>query len=502
MLNRILIVLLLTSAPTAAEENSDPIIIDTSGMGKPRILDDTKTGIPPLLVSRKIGIHSSYFPVPGNLSYSPSVAASLTNDISDVISFGFDRLDSAFKPDKFLQRFVLANVYYYATLPLHLINDMTRYHWASASRIAAVGLQPEFWDVGIGTENSIYHGNSVWGLWTAPFRAWKEDSFGRALSLKRYAPVVAAHKEKLFTSDVANTHYDDAKLTVANAVAATKYTDEPPSVTAEEHTQLTASIFNSKYEVVRLSAGYNDQSDRVRELQDKSYWEEAHYMDGAHYLRTRWFVPILGLITSLQKDARSHSPTEQDTNLVLLEHAYSSQNIDLSTNKIALLSTLSIFCSGSFYKTFRHTNWEYYDKGNQFYRAYEWYGVRIPDVVPYLNSGGFSYHITTGYRVSPTFAIPVCFEFQAIGETLVEGSIGLMKRFPELLNLDIQANVLISQGGFGGSLKASITPWGSVSAEGGFNYYNSQTLEGKRHILTFQNGENDYEIFAKISLIY
>lgn len=503
MLQQVLFAVCLTISALHAEEFSDPTFVDTSGMGKPRVPDGKKhTGVPPLLISRKLGVHTGYFPLPGNFCYSSGVAASLTNDINDVVSFGFDRLDKAFKPDKFLSRFVLANVYYYATLPLHLINDMTRYHWATASRIAATGLQPEFWDLGVGTEKSIYHGNSIWGLWSAPFRAWKDDSFSRAFSLKRYAPVVLANKEKLFTSEKASEHYDDAKLNASKDLAAQKYTEDTPSVTAEEHQKLTASIFNPRWDVVRLAAGYNDQADRARELQQKSYWEEAHYMDAAHYLRARWLVPVLGLITTLQKDSRTNQPSEQDTNLTLLEHAYAAQNVELSSGKIAALTTLSVLLSGSFYKTLRHANWEYYDQGTQFYKAYEWHGFRIPDVVPYLNTNGLSYHVTTGYRISPTFAIPVCFEFQFIGEKTVEGSTGVMLRFPDMLNLDVQANVLISQEGIGGDIKASVTPWGSVCAEAGVAYHNSKTLEGKRHILSYKNGESDYEIFAKISVVY
>lgn len=508
MIVRTLTALLLTAsvlyAEKIAEETIDPTIIDTSGMGNPKIPDQKNQGanVPPLLISRKLGLHSGYFPLPGNMSYSGSVAASLTNDISDVISFGFDRLDKAFKPEKFISRFILANMYYYTTLPIHIIGDMTQYHWATASRMAATGLRPEFWDLGVGAEKSIYHGDSIWALWSAPFRAWKDDSLSRAFSLKRYAPVVIASKESLFTSEKAAELYDEVKLEATKDLAVLKYMDETPSVTEEEHRQLTASIWTAQWNVVRLAAGYNNQSDHAREIQDKSYWEEAHYMDAAHYLRARWFLPVLGLITTFQKDARTHQPSEQDTNLQLLEHAYKAQNIDLSTSKVALLSTLSILCSSSFYKAFKHSNWDYYDQGTQFYRAVEWYGIRIPDVVPYLNTTGISYHVTTGYRISPTIAVPLCFEFQFVGETKVEGSLGVMLRFPAQLNLDIQGNFLISQGGMGGNLKASVTPWGSICVEGGLAYHNSQTLEGNRHILSFKKGESDYEIFAKVSLVY
>lgn len=505
MLYRALFALCLTTTTVLhAEEMDDPTFVDTTGMSTLRKPKDgnASSDVPPLLISRKLGIHSGYFPLPGNLSYSTGVAASFTNDISDGISFGFDRLHKAFEPGKFLSRFVLANVYYYAALPIHLMNDMTRYHWATASRIAATGLQPVFWDLGVGAEKSIHHGGSIFNLWIAPLRAWKDDSFSRALSLKRYAPVVMSNKDKLFTSVKAAEHYDDAKLMATKELAAVKYTDDKPSVTAEEHQRLTASVFNPQWDIIRLAAGYNDQSDHARELQQKSYWEEAHYMDAAHYLRTRWFVPALGLITTFQKDSRTQQPSEYDTNLVLLEHAYAAQKIELSSGKIAALATLSILCSGSFYKTFRQCHWEYYDRGTQFYKAYEWYGFRIPDVVPYLNANGYSYHVTTGYRISPNVAIPVCFEFQFIGEKTVEGSTGVMLRFPSWLNLDVQANILISQEGLGGNLKASVTPWGSVCIETGFAYYNSKTLEGKRHISSFKNGETDYEMFAKISVVY
>jgi hypothetical protein len=77
-----------------------------------------------------------------------------------------------------------------------------------------------------------------------------------------------------------------------------------------------------------------------------------------------------------------------------------------------------------------------------------------------------------------------------------------MIRFPQILNLNLHGNILINQEGLGGNIKASLTPWGSISVEGGFAYYNSKTLEGKRHILSFKNGEFDYEIFAKISIVY
>lgn len=504
MIIRTLTALLVTASTLYADDTVDPTIIDTSGMGKPKIAGEPKPGtdVPPLLISRKLGVLSGYFPIPGNMNYSSHVASSFTNDISDVVSFGFDRLDRAFKPEKFLSRFILANTYYYATLPIHIIGDMTRYHWATASRIAATGLRPEFWDLGVGAEKSIYHGGSIWALWSAPFRAWKDDSLSRALSLKRCSPVVISGKEKLFESEKAAELYNQEKLESTKELAAQKYTDDKPSVTEAEHEQLNTPVWTDQWNVVRLAAGYNDQADHARELQDKSYWAEAHYMDAAHYLRARWFVPVLGLISTVQKDARTQNPSEQDTNLQLLEHAYKAQNIDLSTSKIALLATLSILCSGSFYKTFKHSNWEYYDQGAQYYRAYEWYGIRIPDVVPYLNATGMSYHVTTGYRISPNVAIPVCFEFQFVGETTVEGSVGVMFRVPSMLNLDIHSNVLISQGGIGGNLNASITPWGSVCVEGGFAYHNSNTLEGKRHILSFKNGESDYEIFAKISLVY
>lgn len=493
--------LLLTSAAHADDfdDTIDPTMIDTSGMGKPKSSDPKTTGVPPLLISRTLGIHSGYFPVPGNMSYSTRVSASLTNDISDVISFGFDRLDKAFKPDKFLSRFIIANVYYYLTMPIHVVNDVTRYQWATASRMAAAGLEPHFIDLGIGNEKSINHGKNIWALWSAPFRAWKDDSFSRAISLKRYAPRVVPHANPLFNSNqiTAGTFSDTNK-----GLSKDVFKDELRSVTGPEYDDLNKLPLESKWEIVTLAAGYNDQSNRARELQDKSYWQEAHYMDGAHYLRARFFLPLSGLFDSLTRGAKRQNPGSEDMNITLLGEAYKTQKVDLSSSKIALLSTLSILCSGSFYRTFRHTNWEYYDQGTQYYRAYEWYGFRIPDVLPYLNSGGMSYHVTTGYRISPTLAIPVTFEYQFIGESAVEGTIGISKRFPEWLNLDLHANVLISQEGFGGDIKASITPWGSVSVEGGFAYYNGKTMEGERRILSLEKDENGYELYAKISLVY
>lgn len=506
MLHRLFYFTLLFSLNTLhAEEFTDPQFIDTSGMAKPKSRDDNgKEGDYdlPLLITNKLGIHSSYMPGLGDLGFSSKAAASLTSDVSDVISFGFQRLHHAFKPDTFLSRFILANVYYYTTLPIHVVNDMTRYQWAVASRYAAVGLDPCFWDIGVGTEKSIDHGQSVFGLWSAPFRTWYKSSFARTLSLKRYAPIIKRHAQKRFESENTLTHINTANTTEINALSEKVFTSDAPSVSANEYMQLTASVLRDDWNIARLAAGFNDQSDHARELQHKAYWNEAHYLDAAHYLRARAFLPVLGIFSALQKTAPTQPLTEQSDNLTLLEDAYAQKGVNLSAAKIATLSTLSMLCSASFYRTFRHVNWEYYDQGSPFFRAYEWRGIRIPDVVPYLNSDGMSYHLTTGYRISPTFAITVAAEYQFVGNSQFEGTLGIMKRFPGLLNLDLQANLLLSTEGLGGDTTISVSPWGAVSFDVGAAYYNNNTLHGKRQTLSLKNKDWDYEIFAKISLIY
>ncbi len=473
--------------------------VNTEGMMSPH---KKKGDSPILFVGRKLGAHSGYLPFSGNVAYSTQVSASLTNDISDILSFGFDRLHRAFKPDNFLSRFVLANVYYYSLFPIHLIGDMTRYQWATASRMAAVGLRPNFWDLGIDSEVSIYHGVSIWDLWSAPFRSWKNDSLSRALSVKRYAPVVIASDKKLFESKATEECYDSILLSKSSGLSEVKTKNKKLSVNKEEHAQLIQNSFFLKWNAVRLAAGHNDQSDRARELQNKSYWDECVYLDGSNYLRMRLFLPVLGLVAALQKDAHSANPAESDANLSLLESVYAQQGINLSSGKIAALSLLSALCSSSFYKTFRYVHWGYYHSGELSYRAYEWKGLRIPDVVPYLNSSGMSYCLTSGYRVSPTLIVPFSCEIQIVGDSAFELSFGVVKRFSNLWNLDFSANVSFGAGGVEGKVGCALYPWGNVAVESGINVYNSNMLEGRRRILSLKNGETDFEIFTKISLIY
>lgn len=505
MLFRIFYIFLCTISIATAADFSDPAIIDTSGMSTPKPRDDDgnlSNYDLPLLINRKLGLHSGYLPGTGDTGYSTGVAASFTSDISDIISFGFQRLHTEFKPDTFLNRFILANTYYYAMLPIYTINDITRYQWAVASKYAAVGIDTRFWDLGVDAENSINHGRSVVGLWTAPFRTWYKSSFSRALSLKRYAPIPQPQIDKRFTSTKSSKQINEAVIEANKTLAENIFIDEAPSVSATEYTQLTEAPLQQDWNIVRLAAGFNDQSDYAREIQNKAYWHEAHYLDGANYLRVRSFLPLLGIVSALQKTVQVTPLTEQSDNLTLLEAEYAAKNIDLSSGKVAMLSILGTLCSSSFYRSFKHVNWEYYDQGNQFFRAYEWKGIRIPDVVPYLNTNGISYHLTTGYRVSPTLAIPLTLEYQLVGKSQFEASIGIMKRFPQWLNLDVQASILLSSEGVAGNTSLSIAPWGSACVDLGFAYYNTNTLEGKRRALSLQHNDWDYELFVKISLLY
>lgn len=481
----------------------------TEGMGTPKQLttdpfdpdDVLKDNSSPSSESRtrKISLFSGFVPIVGKTHYSSGTASEFTNNINDLISLGFAKLDSAFKPTTFLSRCILANTYYYATFPIYVVNLITRYNWAIASRIAATGLQPGFVDFGIGSEKTINHGDSIWGIWSAPFRTWSQDSFGRALSVARYTPLALTDKKHLYPlSKESKELLEEDRLEEAKVSP-----DEAKGLSETEYRSIRESqlkIFKPEWRLQVIAAGFNDISDQSREIQWKADSSRADYLDSAHYLLSRISLPFLGIATALKKDPVE--PTKYSCDLSQIELLYKDLNLDISTSKIAILSGLSMFLSASFYKTFKHNHWGYYNDGSNEYSSYFWHGLRLPDVVTYLNPKGVSYHVSTGYQFSDTWSMPVTIEFLVAGGSGIEGSIGLQKRFFSFYNLTLCPLFLIGKDGKGGSLKASIELLDRFFVSGSVAFKDAKTLEGARHILSFEKGSTDIEFSVSAGIMY
>lgn len=477
--------LMLSVAFAESEEH------DVEGMaGRPKQpTESTEDGVPPLPSSKRLGIHSGYF-----WGYSQGALLSISDDYTNVCSLAFRRLHEAFEPENFLGRFILANSVKYVAMPIALLTDAARHNWAVATRVGAVGFKPEFWD--FSEEGNIRHGSNPVGLWVAPLRTWFKDSLSRAVSNIKQGPIVR-YDDQTFEVSESEKYFDAQKLERLKDLSKRYFQfsgKDEEKLTKEEKKELfETDPWTADWGITVYAAGFNSHQDYARLIQDKSYFKEANYLDSVNYIRARLYLPLFSLLDltdSYVGDVRK------------VKERYKLKNYDISAAKICFASLSGVLLSSSFYNAIKHANWTYYSSGPAEYNAYEWRGVKVPDVLTYVNNIGLSYHISSGYKFTDTLFFPVSVELNVFGETAAEATVGVLKKFPSLLNLDVQADVRWGRGGIDGNLKASITPYGSMFLEAGLNVYHPQNLEGRRQIMSFEQGKRHAEFYVKLGALF
>jgi hypothetical protein len=212
-----------------------------------------------------------------------------------------------------------------------------------------------------------------------------------------------------------------------------------------------------------------------------------------NYIRNRLYLPLFTALDSMEL---------YSGDLKKVRGFYDEKGYSISNTKLLLTSLSGVFLSGSFYNAIKHAYWNYYSSGTPEYNAYEWYGFKIPDVLTYMNSNGVSYHVSSGYRFSNTLIFPFALEANILGDFKIEGTVGVVKKFPNIFNLDIRAEGRFGSGGVDGGVKASITPYGSTFCEVGVNVYHPKNLEGGRQILSLKSGKHHAEVYVKVGLLF
>lgn len=464
---------------------------DVEGMlGKPKQpKEHSEDGVPPLSSSKILGIHSGYF-----WGYSQGALLSISDDYTNVCSLAFTRLHAEFEPESFLGRFILANSVKYAAMPIGLLTDAARHNWAIATRVGAVGFKPEFWD--FSEEGDICHGGNPVGLWVAPLRTWFKDSLSRAVSNIKHGPIVR-YDDQTFEVSNPEKYYDLEKVKRLKDLSKRHFQpseNDAEKLTEEEKKELfQGDPWTADWGITMYAAGFNSHQDYARMIQNKSYFKEAYYLDSVNYIRARLYLPLFSLLDltdSYVGDLRK------------VRERYKTKGYNISTGKIFFTSLSGILLSSSFYNSIKHSNWTYYSSGPAEYSAYEWKGLKVPDVLTYSNNIGLSYYVSSGYRFSDTLFFPFSVEVNVFGETAAEGTVGVLKKFPSFLNLDLQADVRLGKGGVDGSVKASITPYGSMFLEAGLNIYHPKNLEGRRQIMSFETEKRHAEFYIKLGALF
>ena len=109
--------------------------------------------------------------------------------------------------------------------------------------------------------------------------------------------------------------------------------------------------------------------------------------------------------------------------------------------------------------------------------------------------------MTSGYRHSETLLFPVAVEFTIKGQSILEGTVGIRKSFPNYGNSYIHAETTFNKEAVGGTIYAGAQK-NIISGQLGVTFHNADTLLGERNIPTFEYGRTNIEFWINLGINY
>lgn len=235
-------------------------------------------------------------------------------------------------------------------------------------------------------------------------------------------------------------------------------------------------------------AGLNNEMRFSGQLADQMYFNKGHVTD--------WTPYVLGKLSSLTYGRGD----EEGNDLSSILSSYGVKHYDISREDIDAGNILSLALSASTWR-YGFGILQYLGINQTRLEAWEIYGVRLPDLEMYLNKRGLSYKIKSGYRVDSNFVIPFAVEFIAKGDTQLEATLGIRKRFKALPMWSFGADVRVGEG-IGSCLHVAMRPHEHFQFMVGMEQYHEKTLHGERNMPTFKPRTIGYEAWGKLSLVY
>ena len=141
------------------------------------------------------------------------------------------------------------------------------------------------------------------------------------------------------------------------------------------------------------------------------------------------------------------------------------------------------------------------NKGETQVSAFEWRGIRLPEIENYLLARGLSYKITSGYRVNESLDFPISIEFVTKGKKGAEISLGAHYKMQHLGHLELSGYVLLGQK-LAGGVKAYKPLGERFFVEGVVESIHFKSFYGERNIPSLKNSLRNTAFLLRVGLTY
>lgn len=250
----------------------------------------------------------------------------------------------------------------------------------------------------------------------------------------------------------------------------------------------TAVLFNA--------GGLNLQQDQCRKIENAIWFSEGNHLTT---MNTYFWDKIwAGFQSSIALTAPNPQEDGNDTSRII--RAYKKMGIQLSHEEINRYALLSYLLSTQTYANIYQIYTTIAYGENQVY-APEYKNFKLPNVAFYFTTKGPTYNIGSGYKVNQAIYIPFSVEF-GLKDFFGELKIGFRKKFFDYKDAFIHADLILNPHGIGGGVYGEMGISQHFRLQGGATLHNAHTLEGERNIPSYKNGMYDLELWVKFGLQY
>lgn len=166
---------------------------------------------------------------------------------------------------------------------------------------------------------------------------------------------------------------------------------------------------------------------------------------------------------------------------ILIENGWAGMGVPAEVGKLKTTGMVALCASGTTYYAL-YSLWKAFTAPGEAVRAFEIYGVRVPDIFSYITSRGISYKGVSSYKINEQTKVLFGGEFVAYGDSAREFSIGIWQQLGEERH-NVSYKGLVTVGGKGSCAEAAvkIPLLGRFFVNVGGNIYSRNSLLGERH---------------------
>ena len=183
-----------------------------------------------------------------------------------------------------------------------------------------------------------------------------------------------------------------------------------------------------------------------------------------------------------------------------LETYYGNKGVSISKTDMRAANLVGFALSASTWSYLLGAA-DYAEGGDAWVKSYSYNGFALPDVENYLTTRGMSWKLSSGYRWDANTYFPFAAEAVLTGVGQQEVTMGVRHRNGLWDDSSVDASLRLGRGvGLGLGFTQRISEQWSLSV--GWDHFNGRNLHGERNAVSFEDGENSDEIWARLSFIF